>query len=136
MTTEKDNYLFYYHLPIDRMQQIMGFCWRSIWNGYSYDGDLNLYLNAPTEQIKDDLFNILKILPLDLELGYSKFKREKPTKGEYGFTIEQLESFINESTPIKFAARTLPELIAHLANNEHAPELIRDASKDYLLSAQ
>jgi hypothetical protein len=131
MQIEKDNHLFYYHLPADRFADIILFRWFAIWYGHQYAWDLDLHLSQCTPEtiaLKTEI--ILLKLELSFEKSFSAIEKNPPQPGILNAIFEP------EDKGWYCSRKSTGELLTHLAINEGTPGMLRQALKAHLEAAQ
>lgn len=117
---------------MDRMQAIMCFSWIAVWNGHRYGNTFDLDLSKTAfEDLYQTISNIVKIIQKNKDESYIAIKNN-PSDSEAGtFIFEDLKSYFEKSHTLGFGKDPV-ELLQHLANNEHAPGIVRDVLKAHL----
>jgi hypothetical protein len=124
MQNEKNNHLFYYHLPVDRMQQIMSFGWVAVWNGNLYTN--NFDLNLSSDNLADKIAEIIAKTEKNRDDAFNAVAKNLGKKGDYSRTIDEIKNTYGGNN---FASKSIDELKAHLIANKDVPESIKAALK-------
>lgn len=125
--TEEENYRLYYRLPSDRFQEIMHFGWFAYWYGHQYGNTLDLHFLEHKENLGAVVSGICEALLRDKNESFLEVRKNPPAQGI--FDPESLNDI--ESNNCVFFSKDTKDLVTHLANNEFAPESVREALKLY-----
>ena len=125
MKDEKENYVFYYQLPLGRYPA-MSFGWHAVWNGNYYGDDISLDLREPQDKFNRLSLEILMKFHQQIDASYCGLLEKGSEKGERNYIIS--DEF-KKYPDTKFGDHDLRIVIRHLAANENAPEVARNAAR-------
>jgi spore cortex formation protein SpoVR/YcgB (stage V sporulation) len=133
MQNEKNNHLFYYHLPVDRMQQIMSFGWTAVWNGHVYGNTFDLNIVDKIDTLEAEIKSITDGLKENIENSFKILLAHTPSEnGPFNFAKFEHNARVKNEGYASYFTKDIKNLINNLSINLSAPLLVRNAAKAYL----
>jgi hypothetical protein len=117
--SERDNVVFYYRNPMDRMGQIATFGWRAVWNGNAYSNSFDL--NLADSEVEAKAFEILDKLSKNVDEAYQSVNPDK--KGEYTTTIDEIRTSLKQEHGV-LSANDFQSFLNVLIDNKSLPGII------------